>query len=99
RWTEDKTRAIFSNGRIFFNPASNWTANTIGCGFVGFVDPATGQPVPADALQPNSLATPENRASRCLQRARTKTSAPTWTLNLEYRPIEDVMIYAKRSRG
>lgn len=28
-----------------------------------------------------------------------KTSAPTWTIDLEYKPIPDVMIFAKWSRG
>ncbi|MGE3690856.1 MAG: TonB-dependent receptor [Novosphingobium sp.] len=98
RWTQDKTRAEYINGRVFFNPANNWANNTFGCGFVGFTNPATGQPIPIEGSQtfPN---TRENRTSRCLLTASTKTSAPTWTINLEYKPTSDVLAYAKWSRG
>ncbi len=36
---------------------------------------------------------------RCLQDIKVKTSAPTWLLGLDYKPLDDVMLYAKWSRG
>ncbi len=98
RWTEDKTRAEFINGRIFFSPATDFVGNTMGCGFVGFTDPATGQPVPAEGSQ-TFPSTRENRTTRCMRRVSTKTSAPTWNINLEFKPNSDILTYAKWSRG
>jgi len=97
RWTEDRTRATYMNGRVRFSPATGWTANTFECGYQGFFD-AQGNPVPADAGQVFAN-TPENRATHCYLSNKTKTSAPTWLINLEYKPNGDMMIYAKWSRG
>lgn len=35
----------------------------------------------------------------CAQTKRAKSSAPTWLINLDYKPIDDVMVYAKWARG
>lgn len=37
--------------------------------------------------------------SACAQNMAKSTSAPTWLLDLDYKPIENVMLYAKWSRG
>ena len=83
RYTEDKTRADWSLGSINFA-----APQTYSCQF----------PHPTDSgiAFPN---TAENRATRCRNQASTKTSAPTWTLVLEYRPNTDMMFYAKWLRG
>ncbi len=38
-------------------------------------------------------------ANDCLYRVKSRSEAPTWTLGLEYFPAEDVMAYAKYTRG
>jgi iron complex outermembrane receptor protein len=35
----------------------------------------------------------------CLSKAKKISKAPTWLINLDYRPMEDVLIYAKYARG
>jgi iron complex outermembrane receptor protein len=40
-----------------------------------------------------------DRYSSCKQPISTKTSAPTWLIDLDYKPIDDVLLYAKWSRG
>lgn len=45
-------------------------------------------------IQP--LSNPE---TQCLFSSNRKDSAPTWTLGLDYRPVDDLMLYGKVSRG
>jgi iron complex outermembrane receptor protein len=35
----------------------------------------------------------------CAEHRRVKTSAPTWLLDVDYKPIDNVLVYAKWSRG
>jgi iron complex outermembrane receptor protein len=42
---------------------------------------------------------PQDRFTRCRQDLVQKTSAPTWLVGLDFKPIEDVLLYAKWSRG
>jgi iron complex outermembrane recepter protein len=91
RWTEDRTRALWANGRVRFSPATGWMANTYECGFQ-----VPGLVPDAGMTFPNTF---ENRASRCFLESETKTSAPTWLINLEYKPNNDLMFYGKYSRG
>lgn len=88
RYTEDKSRANYMNGRVSFSPATNFAGNTFGCSFPGLPD--------SGLVFAN---TPENRATRCFLQASTKTGAPTWLLGLDYKPVEGVLLYAKWSRG
>ena len=53
------------------------------------INPATGNPVGA----------PISNLEQCRISPRTKSSAPTWIIDLDYFPIPDVMVYAKYSRG
>ncbi|HEX7873547.1 MAG TPA: TonB-dependent receptor [Sphingobium sp.] len=39
------------------------------------------------------------RFGRCVQDLRVSSEAPTWTIGLDYKPIEDALLYAKYSRG
>jgi iron complex outermembrane receptor protein len=41
----------------------------------------------------------DQRYGACHQALRRDTSAPTWLLGLDYKPVEDVLLYAKYSRG
>ena len=86
RWTEDKTRANFMNGRVFFGATP--ATNTFACGFGGLPD--------SGIIFPN---TQQVRSSRCFTSDSTKTSAPTWLINVQYRPNNDIMLYAKYARG
>lgn len=36
---------------------------------------------------------------QCLDRPKQKSKAPTWLLGLDYKPLEDVLLYAKYARG
>ncbi|WP_051908432.1 TonB-dependent receptor [Sphingobium herbicidovorans] len=42
---------------------------------------------------------PIAQIASCGYSARLKSSAPTWTLGADYRPIKDLLVYAKISRG
>ncbi len=95
RYTEDKTRSVFSNGRVRFTPADNWVSNTYECGFPGHPD-AGPNPFLVTLRYPNTRA---NRDTLCFNDRSKKTSAPTWTINLEYKPNSDILTYAKWSRG
>src|SRR5690606_29308716 len=39
------------------------------------------------------------RSDVCVQNLTKKTSAPTWLVNLDYKPWDDALFYAKWSRG
>lgn len=41
----------------------------------------------------------DQRFNICKQHHVVKTEAPTWVIGLDYKPIEDVLLYAKWSRG
>ncbi|MBW8754897.1 MAG: TonB-dependent receptor [Sphingomonadales bacterium] len=57
----------------------------------------TGIPSPANpATYPYTLAQTLNV---CNQNLEKNTSAPTWLLQADYRPIDNVMVYGKWSRG
>lgn len=47
----------------------------------------------------NSAFPLSQRIDRCWQEHRVKTSAPTWLIDLDYKPTDDVLLYAKWSRG
>ncbi len=38
-------------------------------------------------------------AGQCLQDITKKSAAPTWLIGLDYKPMDDVLLYAKYSRG
>ena len=38
-------------------------------------------------------------ADDCLIKARTKSSKPTWLIDLDYKPNDDILVYGKYSRG
>lgn len=55
------------------------------------VDPATGQLTPVTG--------PVTDPTQCEVTRKIKSNRPTWTVSAEYRPIDDMMLYAKWSRG
>lgn len=42
---------------------------------------------------------PISNPDQCLVKDTVRTSAPTWVIDLEYNPVEDLLLYAKYSRG
>src|SRR5262249_21140092 len=93
-----KTRANFSNGRITFGKtlsAATTIDNRYSCGFPGHPD-AGPNPVAVTLNYDNTQA---NRLSKCFFNAKTKTSAPTWLIDLDYKPTSDILVYGKWSRG
>jgi iron complex outermembrane receptor protein len=55
----------------------------------------TGAPAPAPII---TCALP-NGDVNCRYYAKQKSEAPTWVLSLEYKPTEDILLYAKYARG
>jgi len=45
----------------------------------------------------NSIPAPSGES--CIRASRQKTKKPTWLINLDYKPIPDVLLYAKYARG
>jgi iron complex outermembrane receptor protein len=96
RYTWDKMRTFLINETSVFNTVP---ANVkFGCtnlsapGFVGVIN-GFG---PAPANSPYFLG---QQLGVCQQNLAVDSSAPTWLLDVDYKPIEDVMLYAKWSRG
>jgi iron complex outermembrane receptor protein len=84
RYTADRTEGLGEVLHIAF-PAPN--TPVFGCSYPpALVVGGTSDQVRAD----NSL---------CAVSAKQSSHAPTWTIDLDYKPIDDVMVYAKYSRG
>ena len=57
-------------------------------------------PVTAPYTQaPTSSCTDATTAPSCYQTTSEDSHAPTWMLDLEYKPLEDILLYGKYSRG
>lgn len=109
RYTEDKMSSTFGltairlysapvntvvNGVPFQFPAGNY--------FFCLNDVTFGQPGPAGrfgATGSNPFRPLNERYGACKETKKVKTSAPTWLLGLDYKPLDDVLLYAKWSRG
>ena len=68
--------------------ASSWSTGAMGDFTCSFGTPA-GQTVPGGV----------SPADFCNFEATLKSKAPTWTIGLDYKPMRDVLVYAKVSRG
>jgi iron complex outermembrane recepter protein len=87
RYTWDKVTARYRG--VNFNvatPAVFGCTNVIGTG----ISLGTNFPVAGNE---------DDLFSVCEERLRKSSSAPTWTVGLDYKPIEDILLYAKWSRG
>jgi len=85
RYTQDKSSALARLGTVF--PGATPEASTFTC--TNATAPKFGQVLPVSARYDDS----------CTQLFTQKTSAPTWTIVLDYKPVDDVLIYAKWTRG
>lgn len=65
-------------------------------------NPDTGAPVPFNptgVVQGGTSAEIRGDPSRCLYNHKQSASRPTWLIDVDYKPNEDVMFYAKWARG
>ena len=93
RYTNDKTRGDLQLGtiRIPAAPASPYfvCTNTSAADFNANT---------ADANNPDHYAV-SDRYNRCMQHDSKTTKAPTWLIDIDYKPWENVLLYIKWSRG
>jgi iron complex outermembrane receptor protein len=96
RYTWDQIHTFLINEiSVFMTNPSNVRfacANLTAPGFAGLVTPTPA----GAATYPYTF---DQRLNVCGQDLAKDTSAPTWLLEADYKPIEDVMVYAKWSRG
>ncbi len=88
RYTWDKMRDISqnTNAAIGAPGTATFTCQNIVKFNVGGV---TGLPLPAESLN----------SERCRNELHQNSSRPTWLINLDYKPTDDIMIYANYRRG
>ena len=96
RYYNSVTTATGFNGAVLQVPGilNPNTAFAQGSGFcvnnVAFGTPGTGN---------NQYFAAGDALNRCVESHTVKTSAPTWLIDLDYKPTEDILLYAKYSRG
>lgn len=93
------------NGRTLAIPGTNTTLAGLANG-VGFCNNNVQFGYPANIQDGSNVANPgrgffaaADAINQCKERHEVKTSAPTWLLGLDYKPSDDVLLYAKYSRG
>ncbi len=84
RYTRDQSSGLSQDLTVHY-PATNVTSYS--CGFV--------PPLTAGGTSAAILSNPD----LCNYRGEQDSHAPTWTVDLEYKPLENVMLYVKESRG
>lgn len=89
RWTFDKIEGRNESTAVRLSNQSG-----------SYIDPRTGVSILRtcyDTLRlPNTVVTD---ASACRTQMESQSDAPTWTINLDYKPSADHLLYAKYSRG
>ncbi|MCJ2185519.1 TonB-dependent receptor [Novosphingobium beihaiensis] len=88
RYTWDKTDARIRSVSVYPWPL-------LGQNLPGLIAFCANQTAPGAG----TLFDPADRYDKCEQHLVQKSSAPTWTLGLEYQPTPDILAYAKWSRG
>ncbi|MBU6266406.1 MAG: TonB-dependent receptor [Sphingomonadales bacterium] len=99
RYTWDKMRTLLINETSLFNAVpANVTFACTNLTAPGFIAPINGfDPRPANTNNANiSYA---NRLNSCQQNLKSSSHAPTWLLDLDWKPVDGVLIYGKWSRG
>ncbi|HEX8058534.1 MAG TPA: TonB-dependent receptor [Novosphingobium sp.] len=96
RYTWDKMRTFLINETSVFNavPANVkfGCTNITAPGYRGVINGFGPNP----AFSPYTVA---DRLNACQQNLSSDSSAPTWLIDLDWKPIDDALIYAKWSRG
>jgi iron complex outermembrane recepter protein len=92
------------NGRTLNIPGANTLFPGLNQG-VGFCNNNVEFGYPANSQDPLTTNTATgffpaaDAVNRCKERHEVKTSAPTWLLGIDYKPTDDILLYAKYSRG
>ncbi len=88
----DKVSGTAVTYKYFLNEGSDaLNPGLVKCSFNGAEIPA------ANAFNPINSTTPANGG--CKFSSNTSDTASTWTIGLDYQPIDDLLLYAKVSRG
>jgi iron complex outermembrane receptor protein len=94
RYTWDQMHTFLINETVVFAP--NPANRRVGCSNItapGFVSP----PTPSNAA--TTPYTFDQRLGVCQQNLKKDTKAPTWLLQAEFKPNDNIMVYGKWSRG
>lgn len=94
RYTFDKIVGLTNGTRLGFRPGATTGA--------GFTDPISGfGPVYRACTDSFRLSAQRPSLDRevCNTNLVNKSSAPTWLVNLDYKPTPDILLYAKYARG
>jgi iron complex outermembrane receptor protein len=78
------------------NQGVGFCNNNVQFGYPPYRDPILGNQ-PGDPT--NQFFPAADALNHCHERHSVKTSAPTWLLGLDYKPTDDILLYAKYSRG
>jgi iron complex outermembrane receptor protein len=81
--------------RYTYDRSHGWAQTLQGTFPAGVVGPAVILPPGT----PGRCAAGYSLATDCVFEAKTSTKRPTWTINLQYNPTPDAMVYATYSRG
>ena len=99
RYTWDEMKVFLINETSLFN--ANPANTTFACTNLtapGFIAPISGfDPRPANTNNANIPL--GQQLSRCQQNLVQKSHAPTWLVDLDWKPNADTLLYAKWSRG
>jgi iron complex outermembrane receptor protein len=96
RYTWDKMRTLLINETVVFTP--NIANLKFGCS--NFKTPGPNFVPVVNVAVPSTYPYPfSERLNRCQQNLEKNTKAPTWLIQADYKPIEEVMLYAKWTRG
>lgn len=90
RYTKDQVRSTVINQTLLFGNPANESTVRIRC-----TNPTAAQ----YSGQSTFPFTAADRFIACKQQLSQDSEAPTWLLGLDYTPADDVMVYAKWSRG
>jgi len=96
RYTWDKMSTLLYNETVVFAP--NVADLMFGC--TNFKTPGPNFVRPVTPTDPTTYPYPfSERLAHCAQDLKKNTKAPTWLIQAEYKPLDDVMIYGKWARG
>lgn len=88
RYTWDKITAVNEATRFYFPLTAPGTVVRACNDALAFPGPISGR-----------LQVPLDDSSACNRRFKTTSKKPTWVIDLDYKPIDDLLLYAKWARG
>ena len=96
RYTFDKTVATSESTRFGFNAGTGGFDQFCGDITRFFVRDALGNPVLVNGRR---ASLPASSPAQCHNEITEKSNRPTWLVSLDYKPVDNVLLYAKYSRG